>query len=153
MEIQQARVRLPLLDGPPYSSVVQRGPPAEPPSQTLLRADIVTREDMETAKTSKEHVLSRPSADPAQLTKPRGCPLIAVTCQAFDVNLASVDSTSEGEQRMDFLPAEPDRVIACGRDARDIACRWKRILSVLAGSTSHVAHRGQPIEQLETNNQ
>ena len=52
MEIQQAGIRLPFLDGPAYAGVIQRSRPAEPPSQTLLRADIVAGEDMQTAKTS-----------------------------------------------------------------------------------------------------
>jgi hypothetical protein len=105
---------------------------------------------METPKTSSQHVFGRPSADAAQFTKPRACPPVVVKCQLFDVDLALVDSTSEGQQCADLLLTKPDRLIAGGLDSCYIARRWKRVLCALASSMSHVAHRGQPIEQLET---
>ena len=50
MEIQHAGIRPPLLEGLADAVVVQRTRAAEPPGQTLLRADIVAREHMQTAK-------------------------------------------------------------------------------------------------------
>jgi hypothetical protein len=51
MEVQHARIRPPLLDGPVDAVVIQSARSPEPPSQILLRADIVTGEDMQAAET------------------------------------------------------------------------------------------------------
>src|SRR6476661_7630857 len=52
MEIQHTRIGPPLLDRPAYALVIQGPRAAEPPSQTLLRPDIVAGEDVQTTKTS-----------------------------------------------------------------------------------------------------
>ena len=116
MEIQHACIGPPLLDRPAHAVVIQRARPAEPPGQALLRADIVSWEDMQTTKASQQHVLGRPSPDAAQLTKVCCRLLVALMCQTFDVHFASVDPASEGQQGMDLLAAEPNRVVVGRRD-------------------------------------
>lgn len=97
MEIQHARIRSPLLDGFAYAVVIQRGRPAEPATEIPLRPDIVARQDMETAKTSQQYVLGRPSAYAAQFPKLRECPLVVFVGQTLDVNVASIDCTCESQ--------------------------------------------------------
>lgn len=152
MEIQHARIWLPLLDGPVYAVVIQRAWPSEPPSQILLRTDIVAREDVQTAETSQQYVLGRPSSYSSQLTKLRECHGVVIKGQTFDVDVASVDSSRQGEQCADLLAAEPNRVIGGRCDSCYIARRWKSVRG-LADSMSHVARPSQSIEELETDDQ
>lgn len=89
MEILHASIRPPLPEGPADAVVVQRTRAAEPPRQTLLRADIVAREHMQTGHVT---VPSRPSIVRRDVIH-EGAWLLPRpdTCQAFDVNFASID--------------------------------------------------------------
>jgi len=95
MEIQHARIGMPLLDGLADSVVIQRARSTEPPGQVFLRADIVAGKHMQTAKTSQQDVLGRPSSDAAQLTQLRERLFVALEGQTFDAYFASLDSTSQ----------------------------------------------------------
>jgi hypothetical protein len=50
MEIQHAGVRLPAFDRPVYAVVIQVAGAAKPPGETFLRANVIAREHVQTAK-------------------------------------------------------------------------------------------------------
>lgn len=101
-----AMARLPANPG-----VVQRIRSSEPSSEAFLRADVVAGEHVQTAKASQQHVLRRPSSDPAQFEQ-TGADLVVFTCQPFEVESAPLDRASQRQQRVDFLLAEADRLIS-----------------------------------------
>src|SRR5579884_2449017 len=149
MEVHEAGVWLPWLDCPANPGVVQRIRSSEPSSEAFLRADVVAGEHVQTAKASEQHILRRPSSDTAQFEQTGADLVIVFTCQRFDVESASLDRTSQRQQRVDFLLAEADRLIPRWPKSRHVAWGWKPIVRITGCSTPHVADRRQSIKQFE----
>jgi hypothetical protein len=63
VEVHQAGIRAPSSDGALHTSVIHRPRTPEPPGQPLLSGHIVTRDHVEAAQTSEQHVFGCPAAD------------------------------------------------------------------------------------------
>ena len=150
MEVHEAGVWLPWLDHPAHPRVVQPTGPSEPSREAFLSADIVARKHMQTAETSQQHVLRRPSSDTAQFEQSGADLVVVSTYQPFEVDSAPLDGASQRQQGVDFLAAEPNRVVSRRPKSRHVAWGWKPVVSIAGCSTPHVADSRQSIKQLET---
>jgi hypothetical protein len=109
VEIHHTGIGLPFFYGLAYSGVIQGRPPTEPSREALLRADVVTREDMQTTEAAQEHILGCPTPHAAQLSQARVHSRVCVTRQVLDSDATVPDTLREGQQCLDLLPAEADR--------------------------------------------
>ena len=143
------------FDGPRHADVIEWRRSTEPPGQTLLRADIVAREHVQPAKSSSTDTYSAVQRPTPRSSRNRARTSgVAVTARRVEVDFAVVDSASEGEQSAHLLAAEPDRAQTGRRASRHIARPWEtRTGRPGPLPTSHVAQRGQAIEQFETDDE
>src|SRR5690242_6472063 len=146
MEVHDARVRPPLGDRLADSGVVKCRRSPQPSCQSLLGADVVTREDMQPTETAQQHIFGGPPSDTTQLTQVRTDVVISLLSQPLQVNIVPFDCAGEREKRSDLLPAEPERPITRSGQFQHVARLWKSIVAAGSRPRPPGAHSGESVQ-------
>ena len=88
MEVHHSGIGLPSFDGPAHARVIQRQPMPEPPSETLLGADVVAREHVQPSKAAQHDVLCRPASDATDPEQSRAGGGVILFRQPFKIDIA-----------------------------------------------------------------